>query len=326
MLQLSGNKSVKRVILLLLIMALVVAVAGCTIPGGPVFGPGKTVTPRPSVQPGTSPVAAPTLPPSSGQATGGNLEVHFIDVGQGDSMLLKYGNKTMLIDGGPIEAGSTTASYLKRQGISKIDILVSTHPHSDHIGGLLKVLKEFPVGMVYDSGQPHTTQTYEEYLTLIDQKNIRYRVPEPGDTIDFAPGVNVQVLSVGVVDNGDLNDKSIVLKVSHGSISFLFMGDAGFDTESLLLSSGYDLKSDVLKVGHHGSKYSSGTAFIKAVDPKISVIEVGSNNPYGHPTIEAIGRLDAAGSQVYRTDRDGNVVITSDGKGIIVAAERRAPA
>ncbi|WP_158308866.1 ComEC/Rec2 family competence protein [Methanocella arvoryzae] len=256
---------------------------------------------------------------------GSDLIVHFIDVGQGDSMLVQSGGKNMLIDAGTLDSGSTVTSYLKEHGVSTIDVLVSTHPHSDHIGGMAEVLNAFPVKVIYDSGVPHTTQTYERYLTLIDQKDIKYVVPEPGDMIDFAPGVVVQVLAVAG-NYEDLNDRAIVLRLTHGGVSFLFMADAGFDVEGDLLKSGYNLQSDVLKVGHHASKYSSGTSFLKVVQPKIAVIEVGAGNPYGHPTREAMNRLEAAGATIYRTDYDGDVVVTSDGKGITVVAERRAPA
>lgn len=277
------------------------------------------------ITPTQQPVPSGTPLATVAPVAGGTLAVHFIDVGQGDSMLVQSGGKNMLIDAGTLDSGSTVVKYLKEHGVSTIDVLVSTHPHSDHIGGMTDVLNNFPVKVIYDSGVPHTTQTYEQYLTLIDQKDIKYVVPEPGDLIDFAPGVAVQVLAAGG-HYEELNDRAIILKATHGDNSFLFMGDAGFDVESDLIKSGYDLQSDVLKVGHHASKYSSGTSFLKAVQPKISVIEVGADNPYGHPTREAINRLEAAGSTIYRTDYDGDIVVTSDGKGVTVAAERRAPA
>jgi competence protein ComEC len=258
----------------------------------------------------------------------GTLEVHFLDVGQGDSILVKYGNKSILVDGGPIDAGPTVTSYIKSHGVSAIDVLVSTHPHADHIGGLLTVLRECPVKVVYDNGIPHTTQTYEEYLTLIDQKNIRYIVPQRGDNINLGPGVTVQVLSPppGGIAGEDLNENSIVLKITFGDTSFLLASDAGTYAEDAMLTSGTGLRSDVLKVGHHGSKYSSGKAFLQAVDPKYAVIEVGADNPYGHPAPSAMARLEEIGSKVYRTDRDGNIVMISDGKGIMVSTQRGAPA
>lgn len=285
-------------------------------------------TPAPGHNVSKAPTMAPTPTYSPGSTANGTLEVHFIDVGQGDSILVKYGNKSMLVDGGPGEAGASVASYLKSLGVSTIDVLVSTHPHADHIGGLLTVLREYPVKVVYDSGMPHTTQTYEEYLTLIDQKNIRYIVPQPGDVIDLGTGLTVQVLSPppGGIAGGDLNENSIVLKITFGDTGFLLASDAGFPAENAMLSSGFDLKSDVLKVGHHGSKYSSGTAFLKAIGPKYAVIEVGAGNPYGHPAQATVARLEEIGSKVYRTDRDGNIVMTSDGRGIMVSTQRGAPA
>lgn len=333
----TGKKKSPNVIFLLLaIAALALLVSGCVSDFSPTSLPAATATPgaRPTTldvistpaptaiatttpAPMPAPVSTvsptPAATPSSVPATGGDLEVHFLDVGQGDSILVKYGSKCMLVDGGPIDAGSRVSGYLRNHGISRIDVLVSTHPHSDHIGGLLTVLNDFPVGVVYDSGQPHTTQTFEQYLTLIDQKNIPYKVPVRGDTIDLGPGVTVQVFSPppgGI--SGDLNENSIVLKITYGSIGFLLASDAGTAAESNMLASGLDLNSDVLKVGHHGSKYSSGPAFLAAVSPTVSVIEVGSN-PYGHPAPETIAKLEAAGSKVYRTDLNGNIVITSNG-------------
>lgn len=297
------------------LVVIALLVAGCVSLPSPGQG-----TPTPAVVP--TPVAGGT------GTTNGTIEVHFLDVGQGDSILVRNGDRYMLVDGGPIDEGQTVASYLRSQGIKTIDVLVSTHPHADHIGGLLTVLKEFPVNVVYDSGQPHTTQTYEEYLTLIDQKNIRFKVPERDDAIDLGPGVTVQVISPppGGIGGDDLNENSVVLKITHGSVSFLLASDAGFEAEDIMLDSGYDLRSQVLKVGHHGSKSSSGKAFLKAVDPQVSVIEVGAGNSYNHPAQATLDNLEAVGSTVYRTDRDGNVVVTSDGKGIIVSAQRSAPA
>jgi len=317
-------KDKKSVLALAIFSIAFILISGCvsmppSLHASPVASTNETPTPHMSV-PASVSASAPGPAPSST-----DLVVYYIDVGQGDSELIQYGGKNMLIDAGPTVAGSRVSKFLKAHGVSSIDVLVSTHPHEDHIGGMLTVLNDFPVKVVYDSGRPHTTQTYEQYLTLIDKKNIKYVVPEAGDIIDFAPGVKVQVLSAGV-DSDDLNEQSIVMKVAYGDTSFLFTGDIGFDAESSLLKSGYNLKSDVLKVGHHGSRHSSGTSFLKAVDPKYSVIEVGADNSYNHPSKQALGRLQAAGSTVYRTDYDGTVEAASDGKGVIMSAERRAPA
>jgi competence protein ComEC len=320
MCQPDSKKPAIAYIALIILVALSLLISGCVS-----ITPLKGTNQTPCMPTGT----VTPLPAGGGAGNiSGTLEVTFLDGGRGDSILVRHGNMTMLVDGGPIDAGPEVASYLRSHGINTIDVVVSTHPHADHIGGLLTVLREFPVKMVYDSGIPHTTQTYYEYLTLIDQKNIRYIVPERGDTIDLGPGVTVRVLSPppGGIAGGDLNENSMVLKITYGDTSFLLDSDTGLEAEDIMLSSGYDLRSDVLKVPHHGSKYSSSMEFLKAVDPKYSVIEVGADNPYGHPAPATVERLEEVGSKVYRTDRDGNIVMVSDGKGIMVNPERSAPA
>lgn len=292
------SRTIKFYSLVAIILLLSIAICGC------------------SLRPSTSPTVTPTL-----NASAGTLYVHFIDVGQGDSMLVKAGDRCMLIDGGPTAAGQTVTSYLKSQGIQKIDVLVSTHPHEDHIGGLLTILNEFPVKQVIDSGQVHTTQTYENYLTLIDQKDIPYKVGERGQIINLSSNVKIEILSPPASMFGsDLNQNSIVLQVTYGNVKFLFMGDAGFIAEDNLMSSGYDLKSDVLKVAHHGSKYSTSTAFLSRVKPAVSVIEVGQNT-YGHPAPETLARLQDAGTKIYRTDINGNITVTTDGTIYTVATQ-----
>lgn len=254
-------------------------------------------------------------------AKAGNVSIHFIDVGQGDSILVKAGDKCMLVDGGRSVAGPKLASYLKSQGVTSIDVMVSTHPHADHIGGLLTVLKEFPVKRVVDSGIVHPSQTYESYLKLIDQLNIPYMVGEAGQAIDLGPGVKVEVLAPPSPHNeGGINENSIVLKVTHDNVTFLLMGDAGITEEMYLMSSGYDLKSDVYKVPHHGSRHSANVSFIYRVMPEVSVIEVGPNK-YGHPAPKTLAILKDAGSVIYRTDLNGNVVVTSDGRSFTVTPQ-----
>lgn len=253
------------------------------------------------------------------------VEVHFIDVGKGDSILIKAGDRSMLVDGGRPVEGPKLVSYLKSQGITSIDVMVATHPHADHIGGLLGVLREIPVKEVLDSGIPQTTKTYESFLTLIDQKNIPYTIAEAGQAIDLGSGVRVEVLAPYAARNEDgINENSIVLKVIHENVTFLLTGDAGIPEERQLLESGYRLKSDVLKVPHHGSGYSADTGFISAVSPEISVIEVGPN-PYGHPTRHMLELLKESGSVIYRTDLNGNIVVRSDGAGFTVTPQYETP-
>jgi len=259
-------------------------------------------------------------------AAAGNVSVHFIDVGKGDAMLVRAGDRNMLVDGGRRDEGPKVASYLKSRGITSIDVLVSTHPHADHIGGLLTILKEFPVKRVVDSGIPHTTQTYESYLTLIDELDIPYSVAEAGQAIDLGPAIKVEVLAPPSTPiEGGINENSIVLKVTHGDVSFLLTGDAGVPEERYLLESGYDLRSNVYKVPHHGSWYSVSEPFISRVRPEVSVIEVGPNK-YGHPAPGTLAVLEDAGSAIYRTDLNGHVVVTSDGRSFTVVPQYETPA
>jgi len=242
------------------------------------------------------------------------LTVHFIDVGQGDSELLQFAGKNVLIDAGTQDMGPRVESYLRSHGVTNLALLVATHPHEDHIGGLLTVLNDFTVGQILDSGQEHTSQIFENYLKLIDQKNIPFSTAERGQTIDLDPRLKIEVLSPpATLFPDDLNQNSIVLKVTYNKVSFLFMGDAGFVAENSITAAGYDLKSDILKVGHHGSSSASGPAFLRRVKPTSSIIEVGAANAYGHPTSKTLSALQNTGTKIYRTDLDGNIVVTTDG-------------
>lgn len=251
----------------------------------------------------------------------GNLTVYYIDVGQGDSILIEYSGKTMLIDAGESDMGSKVSSFLKDQGITNLDYVVATHAHADHIGGMTYILNEYPVGQFIDSGVPHTSATYEKMLTKIDEKNIPFHVVQRGEKIDFAPGIDVEVLNPGTEQNEDLNENSVVLKLTDGSVSFLFMGDAGLEAEESIMEDGYNVNADILKVGHHGSTSGSGQRFISAVSPEVSVIEVGAGNDYGHPHKETLQRLQQE-SIVYRTDQSGNIMITTDGETYTIRTEK----
>jgi len=265
-------------------------------------------------------------PANDGHATGENfkdenLTVHFIDVGQGDSILIEYDGKTMLVDAGERDKGTEVSEYLHEQSISSIDYVVATHPHSDHIGGMDDVLNSFQVVNFIDSGFPHTSKTYENMLTTINEKNIPFEVAKKGEEIELDPAVDIEVLNPESKYSDELNENSVVLKVSYGEVSFLLMGDAGLKTEEKLMSTGYDLDSDILKVGHHASRSGSGEAFFSEVSPKISVIEVGAGNDYGHPHAEILDRLQKA-SKVYRTDLDGSVTVTTDGSAYTITTQK----
>src|SRR5450759_2058289 len=254
-----------------------------------------------------------------------NLTVNFLDVGQGDSILVKYDNKTMLIDAGEKDKGEVISAYLKNQDISTLDYVVATHPNSDHIGGMVDILNSFKVEYFIDSGYPYTSKTYEDMLTTIDKKNIPFEIPKRGDKINFAPGIDVQVLNPGnSYFTDDLNQNSIVLKITDGTVSFLLTGDAGIEAENEIMKAGYNVNADILKVGHHGSRTSSSASFINAVSPTVSVIEVGAGNDYGHPHKETLDRLQKV-SKVYRTDLDGTITITTDGSKYTVTTQKTEP-
>lgn len=291
-------------------LTLVLIAAGCTDP---------EETPLETVSEQTSPstVAAQNTVTVSGQ----NLTVHFLDVGQGDSILLELDGKSMLVDSGESDQGKVVTAYLQDQGISTLDYVVATHPHSDHIGGVNDILNNFQVEHFVDSGYPHTSKTYENMLITIDKKNIPFEVVQAGQTINFDPAVDIEVLNPASAYSDELNENSVVLKVTYGETSFLLMGDAGLESEENIMEAGYDVDSDILKVGHHASRSGSGEAFISAVSPEVSIIEVGAGNDYGHPHAEILDRLQKA-STVYRTDLDGTIIVTTDGSTYTVTTEK----
>lgn len=255
-------------------------------------------------------------------AASDNLVVHFLNVGQGDSTLIQLAGKSALVDGGDSYAGSKVSSYLKANGVTKIDLIVATHSHPDHIGGLLTVLNNFEVKRALDSGEARTPKAYETYLNLINKKNIVHSIAQAGQTIDFDSAVKIEVLSPPPTPFDNTDDNSVILKVIYGNVSFLLMGDAGLGAENRLLNSSYDLKSDVLKVANHGSEQGTSSDFISRVNPSIAVIEVGPYNIYGYPSPKTIDALNLAGSKIYRTDSDGDIVVTTDGVTYSVATQK----
>ncbi|HHV61079.1 MAG TPA: MBL fold metallo-hydrolase [Firmicutes bacterium] len=259
--------------------------------------------------------SSPNSPAAGAAPAPAALSVHFIDVGQGDSILITVRNgKTMLVDGGDIDAGVRVVNYLKKQKVKQIDVMVSTHPHLDHIGGLIKVLAEFPVKQVYDSGMVHTTRTFERYLTLIDKKNIPFKLARRGHVIELGAGVQARILSPAEPLPEDVNNCSVVMRIEYGNIALLLEGDAGAATEGEMISSHQPLAAQVLKVGHHGSRTSSTTLFLDEVKPEVAIISCGAGNPYGHPHPGTIAALGARGVKIYRTDVNGTIVVETDGK------------
>ena len=240
-----------------------------------------------------------------------DLLIDFIDVGQADSILIRNQDKVMLIDAGTNEAGKTVVNYLETLGITKIDYLIGTHPHEDHIGGLDDVINNFDIGQIYMPKMETTTKTFEDVLDAIETKNLTVTAPNKGDKIKIGQAEG-EFMTEPILDEDNLNISSLVLRVEFGNTSYLFMGDAEEENEETISWP----KTNVLKVGHHGSSTSSSESFLKQVQPKYAIIMAGKDNSYGLPTQETINKLNNIGSEIYRTDEDGTIQMTSDGNTI----------
>lgn len=270
---------------------------------------------------------APDQPSSKLTASpaGDNLEVRFLDVGQADSTLvLLPGGKTMLIDAGGNSTADALVDYLAQQGITRLDYLVGTHPHEDHIGGLDKVIDRFDVGEIYmprvQDSQVPTTRTYEDVLTSMENKGLTVHTGKAGVEIGQENGWAAEILAPNSSRYEELNSYSIAVRLQYGQTSFLFMGDAEKDSEQEMIDR-YSLQADVLKCGHHGSSTSSSEAFIKAVHPRYAVISCGKDNSYGHPNRETLSTLESNQAEVLRTDQQGTVSFVSDGSSLRVSVE-----
>lgn len=248
----------------------------------------------------------------------GELSVHYIDVGQGASQLLiGPTGKTILIDAGKNNMEETVVGYLENLNITKIDILIGTHPDSDHTGGLDKVIDNFDIDKIYMPKVQSNTQTFESVLLSIQNKGLKVTTAKAGLTLAWEPGIDIEMIAP-VSTYNDANEMSAVIHLTYGQTSFLFTGDAETNSESDMLSSEANLKADVLLVGHHGSNTSTGQVFLERVNPTYGVIQSGENS-YGHPAQEVLQRLNDYGVSIYRNDEQGNIVFTSNGKDITVA-------
>ena len=256
--------------------------------------------------------AKPQEKPGGSQKPATNeLAVHFIDVGQADATLLKFEEYTMLIDTG--DWNSTAAvDYLKKQEIKKLDIVVGTHPDSDHIGQLERVVEQFEVGEVWMSGNASTSNTFINALKAIDETGTDYYEPRSGEVFDVG-SLQVEVLYPEEI-TGKTNEESISLKLTYGEVDFVFTGDAGVKEEQAMIDGGKDLDAEILHLGHHGSNTSTSQPFLKAVSPEVAIYSAGSDNSYGHPHAEVIAATENAGATVYGTDVNGTIVLETNGK------------
>jgi competence protein ComEC len=243
--------------------------------------------------------------------------VTFLDVGQGDAIVIQNENTVMLIDAGTNKTAVNLINELKSMAISRFDVIIATHPHEDHIGGMDNVINNFEVRQVIMPEESANTQTYQDVLKAINNKALTISVPKAGSSFNLGSAI-CTVLAPNSQNYEDTNNYSIVLRVVYGSVSFLLTGDAGTDSEKGILGKGYTLKSDVLKVGHHGSADSTSNPFLEAIAPRDAVILVGQDNDYGHPHKETLSKLNTAGIKIYRTDMNGTIVYTSNGTNLAV--------
>ncbi|ANZ94197.1 competence protein [Brochothrix thermosphacta] len=248
------------------------------------------------------------------------VKVHIINVGQGDAILVQTGRENILIDGGNKGKGKTVIAYLKKHKVRTLNAVVSTHPDADHVGGLAAVIDEMNVKSVYAPRVTHTTIAYSNFLKAVKRNKLKIKVAKKGVTIPTAPH-NVNMTFIAPVKDyhkNDLNNWSAVLKLQHGKKQFLFTGDIETKAENDLVKAKSLNKVDVLKVSHHGAKEATTANFLAKTKPAYAAISVGGKNRYGHPTGPTLKRLSKIGAKVYRTDKGGTIVFSSNGKKIKV--------
>lgn len=247
--------------------------------------------------------------------TSPTLQVHFIDVGQGDStLIITPDKKTVLIDAGDEQHSSRTTGYIKSQGIDKLDLVIATHPDADHIGGMDKVIKNFDIGMFSMPLVSKDTKQYKEIKKELKNKKLKNKPLYTGDGLSIGKDVKLQILSPQKNRTySDTNEYSIVARLLYKEVSFLFMADATMENEIAIINDFDDIRADVLKLGHHGSSTSTSDYFLGKVNPSIGVISCGKNNKYGHPHKEVRNLLEKYNIMIFRTDEQGSIVLKSDG-------------
>ena len=269
---------------------------------------------------------------TSVQAAGtGDMAVHFIDVGQGLSILVQSGGENLLYDGGDRAHAEEVVQYLKDQQVESIDYMISSHYDEDHLGGLVACLNEFEVENVLGSDYVHTSQLFNDFMNTATANALIVQYPSVGDTYEFGTGSFTVMAPSGISNNS--NDNSVVIRLVNGNNSFLFMGDAEETSEQDMISTGMNLDCDVLCLGHHGSASSTSWDLLEASTPSWAVVSCGAGNSYGHPTAETMGKLKDMDIPVYRTDEQGTIISLSDGQNIswnqepcmIISREMKGP-
>ena len=255
--------------------------------------------------------------PSAIVQVDGSISVHFIDVGQGDATLIQTGAGNILIDGGDRRTADAVVRYLREAGVDRIAYVIATHPHADHIAGLVNVINTFDVGTIIMPRVAHTTATFERLLDAIESKDVTVQEPVAGNSLTLGETV-FTIVAPNSTGYRNLNNYSVSVRVSHGSVAFLFTGDAEAESENEMLAGNHNLSAQVLHVGHHGSNSSTTQTFLDAVSPEIAVISLGAGNSYGHPHAEVVNRLEGAGVTIYRTDLWGTIVMSSDGTNLTI--------
>lgn len=249
-----------------------------------------------------------------GKEVTSDLEIHFLDVGQGDCILLMCEGEFMLIDAGDNSEGEKVVDYIEYQNIDELNYIISTHPDADHIGGMDDVLKSVDCGEMIMSDDEKDTKTYQEVVDIIEEKNIKVHVPQADETFEL--GCSTVTVLGPVAENEDQNNNSIVIRVTHGNESFLFAGDAETEEMEQICDNNDDIDSDVYKVSHHGSSTGVNKRFLDAVSPEFAVISCAEDNSYGHPHAETLQYLRENNIATFRTDEQGTIVAVSDGEGI----------
>lgn len=312
------SEHLRLALALLLVLALVFAVN--YFMGDPLGLHG----PAPSAAPAQTPAAGAAVSPQPQLPEGGALDLYVLDVGQADSLFLRSpGGKTMLVDAGTGGAFAQIDAFLQAQGVTKLDVVIGTHPHADHIGSMRKVVEKYEIGAYYMPDAQTNTQTFEKLLDALLEREVEVRQAAAGGNtlIEWDSAVEVRILSpLAGAAHQDLNDASVVCRVRFGETAAMLTGDAEAHAEWLMLDAfpAAYFQAQILKLGHHGSSTSTSEAFLRAVGPEIAIASLGEDNTYGHPHQEILEAMEAYGIPLYRTDLDGTVHVRMDGKGYTV--------